>query len=121
MILPVVLEKELREGIVRNHIKYSLHTIPTKILHRLKKGPRVKGGGGVWRASKRNRNSYLIAIGLGKSFLSIETMEETTEEMIGKFDCIKFKLLCIKSHKPNLNANKTRRANENIQLRYTND
>lgn len=122
MILPMVLEKRLREGVVRNHIKYSHYTVSTKILYRLRKGPRVKGGGGVWRASKRNRNSYLIAVGLGKNFLSIETVEKTTEEMIDKFDCIEFKLLCIKSHyKPSLNANKTRKASENIQLKYTND
>ena len=62
-----------------------------------KREARVKGSSRVGGQVKEYISSYFIEIGLGKNFLSIETMEETTKEMIDMLDYIKFQLLCIKT------------------------
>ena len=56
---------------------------------------------------KENVSGYFIEIETLKvgNFLSIETMEETTNEMIDMLGYIKFQFLCIENHyKSNLNA-----------------
>lgn len=69
MIVPVVLGKRLREGVIRNHISTRLTPYQQEILHRLKKKEaRVEDSSRVGGQVKENISSYFIEMGLEKNF-----------------------------------------------------